>query len=197
MPCAAECPPGSEPAGPSPEEPAGRPATTVPEPGGREGKVGLVTAGQSTADRAAQDCAESASCTPAAVISSRAVTTWSSLTGTVRSCSTRTRRPSPSASSAVCFTQCDSAMPTTSTSVTPAEVRIWAKEAPPSSLPSKPEYAASYAPFFTDASGASSASAGCSSASVVPALPCCGQESTKSGVSEKWSPGSMCQSCVV
>src|SRR5690606_38169964 len=47
--------------------------------------------------------AEGSSSTPAAAISSRALAPCSGVTGTVRSVSTRTRRPSAAASSAVCL----------------------------------------------------------------------------------------------
>ena len=68
---------------------------------------------------------------------------------------------------------------------------------PSSVLPSTPVWAASYGPFLPVTSAFPFAGAGCSSAPSVPATPCGGHVSTKSGFSEKCAPGSICQSCVV
>src|SRR5699024_5448890 len=72
----------------------------------------------------------------------RAASPNSSLTGLVRSVSTRVARPAPRASRAVSLTQCDSARPTTSTLVIWWAVRISPSVRPVSSRPSNPEYAA-------------------------------------------------------
>src|SRR5450830_1494818 len=147
--------------------------------GGRRGLRGAAGTGRAAAlSRPAHASDDVTSPTPAAASSVRAVTPCSGVTGTVRSVSTRVARPSERASRAVALTQCDSAMPTTSTASMPAARRTVSSVRPRGSVPSKPEYAAAYAPFRTLASGWRSASAGCSSASAVPATPCGGQVST-------------------
>src|SRR5699024_3702593 len=85
---------------------------------------------------------EGRSSAPASRRAARAASPSSSLTGLVRSVSTRVARPAPRASRAVSLTQCDSARPTTSTLVIWWAVRISPSVRPESSRPSNPEYAA-------------------------------------------------------
>lgn len=66
---------------------------------------------------------------------------------------------------------------------------------PFSSSPSKPLYAAAWAPLSNTVSMAPEATAGAKlgwkPTPSVPATQCGGQECSKSGAGEKWSPGSM------
>ncbi len=92
------------------------------------------------------------------------------------------RKPSLAASSAVARTQWSVAMPTTSTSSMWRERSHSANGTPFSSVPSKPLYAAEYAPFSNTASTAPEATAGAKfgwkPTPSVPATQCAGQVRT-------------------
>lgn len=137
-------------------------------------------------------------CAPASSSSMRALSPRFLSTGEHRSAITETAKPSLSASFDVASTQWSVAIPTTSTSATPASRSHCANNVEPSdaACPSNPDYAAVYSPLRKYSRICDTSTSECMRAPSESATQCAGHVSTKSGCSEKWVPGSICQSCV-
>src|SRR5699024_9207423 len=137
-------------------------------------------------------------CAPASSSSMRALSPRFLSTGEHNSAITETAKPSLSASLDVASTQWSVAMPTTWTSVTAASRSHCANNVDPShaACPSTPEDAALYSPWRKYSRRLVTFTPGRMRAPSESATQCAGQVSTKSGSSEKWVPGSICQSCV-